>query len=166
MDLLTQLDTSLDLLLRIMSSSIAYISRKALHTPLPSSTVPLTVLGKTEAIDPVEMDDAIAELVSDLVDKAQSIREIIQHLPTKQSLGGDQELETHLKRLQEEMRDANQEYSQVRLEVDHLRAEVEALCRVLAEERRVGRGAFVKELEGRAGEESGGDRDAIGFGGL
>ena len=89
MDLLTQLDSSLDLLLSIMSSSIAYISRKAKHSPLPASTIPLTILGKTEAIEADEMDAAIAELVEDLVAKADQIRAIIEHLPTEQSLGGD-----------------------------------------------------------------------------
>ncbi len=45
-----------------MSSSIAYISRKAKHTPLPSSSIPLTILGKTESIEPTDMDEAIPSL--------------------------------------------------------------------------------------------------------
>ncbi len=96
MDLLTQLDNDIDLLLKIMSSSVAFISRKAKHQPLPSSSIPLTILGKTESIEPSDMDEAISELVSDLVEKASSIREIIEHLPTPESLGGDRELEQEL----------------------------------------------------------------------
>lgn len=148
MDLLTQLDTSLDLLLKIMSSSIAFISRKASHTPLPSSTIPLTVLGKTEAITPSEMDEAISELVSDLVAKAQSIREIIEHLPTKESLGGDEELAEELRRVEGEMKEVNQEYRRAVEEVKGLKEEVEGLCRMVAEEQARGRGWLVRELEG------------------
>lgn len=149
MDLLTQLDSDIDLLLKIMSSSISFISRKAKHTPLPSTTIPLTILGKTEAIEPAEMDDAIAELVSDLVEKAQSIREIILHLPTKESLGGDEELEKHLAAMQEEMKEVNEEYRAAVLEVGVLREEVRGLLEVVCEGGREGRAWLVRELEGK-----------------
>lgn len=147
MDLLTQLDSDLDLLLRIMSSSIAYISRKAKHTPLPSSTVPLTILGKTESIEPAEMDEAINELVTDLVEKAASIREIILHLPTRESLGTDDELQNALTGLQREMDTANQEYISAVSAAKVLQKEVSELVQLVAEQQRQGRSWLVKELE-------------------
>ncbi|SNX83324.1 uncharacterized protein MEPE_02031 [Melanopsichium pennsylvanicum] len=147
MDLLTQLDTSLDLLLKIMSSSIAYISRKAKHTQLPGSTIPLTILGKTEAIQPDEMQEAISELVSDLVEKAQSIREIILHLPTPESLGGDQELNKDLQIMQVEMKSLNNEYRAAVQEIKILNDEVRQLVRLIAEQQREGRVWLVNELE-------------------
>lgn len=147
MDLLSQLDESLDLLLKIMSSSISFISRKALHTALPHSTIPLTILGKTEAISETEMDDAILELVSDLVEKAEHIREIIMHLPTESALGGEEELEGELGRLEREMRGVNEEYRVVREEVESLRGEVGGLVRALGERRKESRGWLVRELE-------------------
>lgn len=150
MDLLTQLDNDLDLLLRIMSSSIAYISRKAKHTPLPSSSIPLTILGKTESIEPTDMDEAISELVSDLVEKASSIREIIEHLPTAESLGGDKELAEELGRLEGELGEVNGEYRSVVEECRVLRGEVGELVRRVAEGQREGRAWLVNELEGKA----------------
>ncbi|SPO24756.1 uncharacterized protein UTRI_01728_B [Ustilago trichophora] len=147
MDVLTQLDSALDLLLSIMSSSIAYTSRKAIHATLPSSTIPLTILGKTEAISPTEMDEAISELVSDLVEKAESIRSIILHLPTTEALGNEDELGQELDRLQREMSEVNKEYRRVVEEVKGLRGEVEQLARALGDKLRDGRGWLVRELE-------------------
>ncbi|SPO23050.1 uncharacterized protein UTRI_01728 [Ustilago trichophora] len=147
MDVLTQLDSALDLLLSIMSSSIAYTSRKAIHMTLPSSTIPLTILGKTEAISVDEMDEAISELVTDLVEKAESIRSIILHLPTEEALGGEQELKSELDGLQREMQEVNMEYKRVVKEVDELKKEVEDSSRFLGDRLRDGRGWLVRELE-------------------
>lgn len=149
MDLLTQLDSEIDLLLKIMSSSISFISRKAIHSTLPSSSIPLTILGKTEAISEAEMDEAIAELVQDLVEKAASIKEIIQHLPTEGSLGGDKELEQDLTRMESEMKVVNTEYKEAREEVEILREEVRELVKVLSEKSQEGRRWLVSELEGK-----------------
>lgn len=148
MDLLTQLDSEIDLLLSIMSSSIAYISRKARHTVLPSSTIPLTILGKTESISAEEMDAAISELVTDLVDKAESIKQIIQHLPTEQDLGGEQELTAELQSMEKEMRVVNDEYRAVKEQVGRLKGEVEELVRLASERQREGRSWLVEELMG------------------
>lgn len=155
MDLLTQLDSDIDLLLKIMSSSVAFISRKAKHSILPASTVPLTILGKTEAIEPDEMDHAIAELVEDLVEKADSIRAIIKHLPTEESLGGDAELEAELKRMETEMKVFNDDYRSAVQEAERLRVEVGELVRLLSERQTEGRAWLVNELEGN------GDREQV-----
>lgn len=148
MDLLTQLDSDIDLLLKIMSSSVAFISRKAKHAPLPSSTIPLTILGKTEAIEPDAMDEAIGELVTDLVEKAAGIREIIEHLPTKESLSGDAELEQELGRLEGEMRGVNEEYRAAVEECKVLQGEVGELVRLISERQAEGRAWLVNELDG------------------
>lgn len=153
MDLLTQLDSDIDLLLKIMSSSVAFISRKAKHTPLPTSTIPLTILGETEAIEPAEMDDAIAELVADLVEKADSIRTIIHHLPTKESLGGDQELENDLASLQAQMSKTNAEYRSALLDAKELHDEVGTLVRLVSDRHKEARAWLMSELEGRTVEE-------------
>lgn len=147
MDLLTQLDSDIDLLLQIMSSSVAFISRKAKHSPLPSSSIPLTILGKTEAISPAEMEDAIGELVSDLVEKASSIREIILHLPTEGSLGGEVELQSDLRRVEEEMEGVNREYRAAVEEVKALKGEVRELVLLVEQAGREGRAWLVEELE-------------------
>ncbi|SPO43993.1 uncharacterized protein PSANT_01678 [Moesziomyces antarcticus] len=147
MDLLTQLDGDIDLLLKIMSSSVAFISRKASHTPLPSSTIPLSVLGKTEAITPAEMDEAIAELVSDLIEKADSIRSIIRHLPTAQDLATDTQLQTQLDQIQSEMAHANHEYQEAVHMAKELKQEVEGLLEVVADTHSASRAWLVHELE-------------------
>ncbi|CBQ71789.1 conserved hypothetical protein [Sporisorium reilianum SRZ2] len=151
MDLLTQLDSDIDLLLKIMSSSVAFISRKAKHAVLLASTIPLTILGKTEAIEPDDMDHAIAELVDDLVAKADSIRAIIRHLPTEECLGGDVELEAELARLETEMQGANEGYREAVREAERLRAEVGELVRLISERQVEGRAWLVSELEGNHG---------------
>ncbi|CDR88648.1 uncharacterized protein SPSC_05252 [Sporisorium scitamineum] len=148
MDLLTQLDNDIDMLLKVMSSSVAYVSRKAKHSVLPDSSVPLTILGKTEAIEPEEMDQAIAELVEDLVEKADSIRAIIRHLPTEESLGGDAELEAELKRMEGEMKVVNDEYRSAVQEAERFRVEVGELVRLISERQIEGRAWLVNELEG------------------
>ncbi|ETS62802.1 hypothetical protein PaG_02552 [Moesziomyces aphidis] len=147
MDLLTQLDGDIDLLLKIMSSSVAFISRKAQHTPLPSSSIPLSVLGKTEAISPTEMDEAIAELVSDLIEKADSIRSIIHHLPTAQDLATDTQLQTQLDQIQYDMQRANHEYEQAVHMANELRKEVKALLQVVADTHSASRAWLVHELQ-------------------
>ncbi|KIS70403.1 uncharacterized protein UMAG_11681 [Mycosarcoma maydis] len=147
MDLLTQLDNDIDLLLKIMSSSIAYISRKAKHAPLPDSTIPLTVLGKTEAVSAVELDASISELVADLVDKADSIREIIEHLPTEASLGGDTELQHQLMAMQSELQTVNKSYMQLSTQVDSLSAEVRELLGLLTQSHSDARRWLVDQLD-------------------
>lgn len=147
MDLLTQLDTSLDLLLQIMSSSIAYISRKAKHQQLPSSSVPLTILGKTEAIEQDEMDQAIQELVTDLVEKAQAIKQIISHLPTKESLGSDDDLAHNLGQIQSELNQVNKEYKAAVEEAGALQSQVADLLRIVEERYRQNRGWLISELQ-------------------
>ncbi|EPQ26561.1 uncharacterized protein PFL1_05883 [Pseudozyma flocculosa PF-1] len=132
MDLVTQLDNDIDLLLKIMSSSIAYVSRKAKHQQLPDSLVPLTITGRTEAVEPHEMSESIDELVADLVLKAKEIQEIILHLPDDK-LGEDETLQRDLAQLESEMRVANQDYRQALKEAETLRDQVKTLTRQLCD---------------------------------
>ncbi|PWN47232.1 hypothetical protein IE53DRAFT_321569 [Violaceomyces palustris] len=112
MDLLTQLDNDIDLLLKIMSSSIAYVSRKASHTQLPGSDVPIALLGRTEAVPPPVMSESINELVQDLVQKANEVKQIILHLPDDNLSLLPPEQEQDLKSLQDQMLEANREYKE------------------------------------------------------
>lgn len=123
MDLLTQLDKDIDLLLKIMSSSIAYISRKAKHQQLPQSAVPLTILGKTEAVEPEVMDESIQELVEDLVTKAREIQEIILHIPDD-NLGDDAALVSLFLALLYSDWNASAEMNPKQKELEHLEAEM------------------------------------------
>ncbi|KAN0063287.1 hypothetical protein ACQY0O_004451 [Thecaphora frezii] len=132
MDLLTQLDNDIDLLLKIMSSSIAYVSRKAKHQQLPDSTIPLTITGKTEAVEPQEMRESINELVHDLVLKAKQIQDIILHLPDDK-LGEDHALQQDLAQLETQLHAANQDYRAAVKEAQSLRAEIQSLIRQLCD---------------------------------
>lgn len=125
MDLLTQLDSEVDLLLKIMSSSIAYVSRKAQHQQLPPLHIPLTILGQTEAIAPAEMHDSAAELVADLVHKAAEIKSIILHLPGRTT--DDAQLTTDLHALQTQLHTANAEYRAACTQAAHLHTAISAL---------------------------------------
>ncbi|PWZ00692.1 hypothetical protein BCV70DRAFT_199960 [Testicularia cyperi] len=133
MDLLTQLDGDIDLLLKIMSSSVAYVSRKAKHEVLPGTTLPLTVLGQTESIPPNEMRESIAELVADLVAKAQEIHTVIQHLPD-QSIGDESQLRVDLGSLESQLRLANDEYRAAVQEAKDLHSRVALLQEAVARE--------------------------------
>lgn len=141
-DLLTQLDSEVDLLLKIMSSSIAYVSRKAQHQPLPyddnpaAAAIPLTILGQTEAISPQEMHESAAELVSDLVNKASEIKAIILHLPDTNSAADtgssaadvdDVQLRSDLHTLERELHDANAEYEAASAQAADLHAAISSL---------------------------------------
>lgn len=139
MDLLTQLDSEVDLLLKIMSSSIAYVSRKAQHQQLPandgstSAAIPLTILGQTEAISPTDMHDSAAELVADLVQKATEIKSIILHLPdtqpgtTSANDGDDSQLQSDLQNLESQLHVANKEYQAACSQAAELHAAISAL---------------------------------------
>lgn len=81
MSAITELEDSLDMLLKVMASAIAYLSRKAAHTQV-NPTVPLTTLGNTDAPSFEALQGTRAELVQDIVSQAQDVQLRISHLPT------------------------------------------------------------------------------------
>lgn len=87
MDPITQLEDSLDTLLKVMASAIAYLSRKAGHKQV-NERVPLTVLGTTEALPDDVLKANRDELVHDLVSQAKEVEQHIRALP---SLDTDEE---------------------------------------------------------------------------
>lgn len=80
MDPITRLEDSLDTLLKVMASAIAYLSRKAGHKQV-NPRVPLTVLGTTEALPEDELRANRDELVHDLVAQAKEVEQHIAALP-------------------------------------------------------------------------------------
>lgn len=77
---LTELEDSLDTLLKVMASAIAYTSRKASHRQVHPQ-VPLTTLGNTEGLAPDVMAASRDELVADLITQAKDVQRRIQELP-------------------------------------------------------------------------------------
>lgn len=86
MDRVTQLEEAYDTLLRIMAAAIAYLSRKAPHMQV-NPTVPLTLLGNTEAIAPEDLASSRTELVEDLVLQAKEVSWRIDQLPKADEAG-------------------------------------------------------------------------------
>lgn len=80
MHALTELEDSLDTLLKVMASAIAYTSRKASHKQVHPQ-VPLTTLGNTEGLAPDVMAASRDELVNDLITQAKDVQQRIQELP-------------------------------------------------------------------------------------
>lgn len=81
MSAIAELEDSLDMLLKVMASAIAYLSRKAAHTQV-NPTVPLTTLGNTDAPSFEALQGTRAELVQDIVSQAQDVQLRISNLPT------------------------------------------------------------------------------------
>lgn len=80
MDAITELENSLDTLLKVMASAIAYLSRKAGHQQV-NAAVPLTTLGNTEGLTPEALAASRDELVDDLVAQACDVERRIYALP-------------------------------------------------------------------------------------
>lgn len=79
---ITELEDSLNMLLKVMASAIAYLSRKSGHTPV-NAQVPLTVLGNTEALPPETLEASRDELVQDLISQAKDVQRRIDALPSR-----------------------------------------------------------------------------------
>jgi len=78
---LTELEDSLDTLLKVMASAIAYTSRKASHKQV-NPQVPLTTLGNAEGLAPDAMEASRDELIADLITQAKDLQRRIQELPS------------------------------------------------------------------------------------
>lgn len=76
---LTELEDSLDTLLKVMASAIAYMSRKSSHKQVDPQ-VPLTTMGNTEGLPPDALNASRDELVSDLILQAKDVKQRIDAL--------------------------------------------------------------------------------------
>jgi len=81
MDRVTQLEDAYDTLLKVMAAATAYLSRKAHHVQVNPS-VPLTVLGNTEAASDEVLTSSRQEMVKDLVAQAKEVQWRIDQLPS------------------------------------------------------------------------------------
>lgn len=113
MDRVTQLEDAFDTLLKVMASSIAYLSRKAPHMQI-NPRVPLTVLGNTEALADAELASNRHELVTDLVTQAKDVQWRISLLPDAADEPQDVRYcayqDARIAELDAELRQANSEY--------------------------------------------------------
>lgn len=81
MGAIAELEDSVDMLLKVMASAIAYLSRKAAHKQV-NPAVPLTTLGRTDVPSFEELQSTRAELVQDIVLQAKDVQRRIDTLPT------------------------------------------------------------------------------------
>lgn len=79
MEPITELEDSLDTLLKVMASAIAYLSRKAGHKQV-NQEVPLTTLGNTEGLSEDVLASNREELIEDLISQAKDVEQRISDL--------------------------------------------------------------------------------------
>ncbi|KAL9932229.1 hypothetical protein V8E36_009001 [Tilletia maclaganii] len=139
-DPLTQLEDSLDLLIKIMAASLSYLTLRASHVPIhpdvPISTKEATRMS-ARLVDPAEMQAAIDELVVDLVGKAKHIEEVIKTLPD--GLRSESEQLTELAQLDEQIRTANKDFAQTLDKAEQLQSQLTALLRRVQDEQQQSR---------------------------
>jgi len=107
MDRITQLQEGIEQLLIIMSSSIAYLTKKSTFKQL-SDQIPVTRARPADKVDSTEVfEHTKQELVSDLIRKAKQVELLITSLPVPEP---EEEHVARLAELQKEMAAANEEY--------------------------------------------------------
>ncbi|RPD59489.1 hypothetical protein L227DRAFT_586672 [Lentinus tigrinus ALCF2SS1-6] len=133
MDRITQLQDEIQQLLTIMSSSIAYLTSRSNFLQV-SQEIPVTKSRNTDKYDQPDVLEANKkELVSDLIVKAKQIEYLIQSLPEpdpeeKQVCEHRVTQVERLQVLEEEMAQANAEYTQAVNRAKSLHAQI---CEVL-----------------------------------
>lgn len=112
-DVITTIEQDLSLLLRILTSSIHYISTRSSMVQL-SESIPLSrpagaagAYANTNMVDKATMKESIEELTDDLIQKAKDIETLVDRLPVTQD---EETYQRELKGLDEEMKEANEEY--------------------------------------------------------
>ncbi|WFD19037.1 hypothetical protein MCAP1_001252 [Malassezia caprae] len=133
---LTELEDSLDTLLKVMASAIAYTSRKSSHKQVHPQ-VPLTTLGNTEGLAPDVMAASQDELVSDLITQAKDVQRRISELPAMDQ--SDEAQMAALADLERDLHEANQEYKQALSEADLLSHQLNNSLARLCTERQAAR---------------------------
>ncbi|GAA5841810.1 hypothetical protein JCM11251_004070 [Rhodosporidiobolus azoricus] len=145
MDRLTQTQNSIDDLVRIISSTLSYLSRKASFKQInPNFPVTQAI---PEAESPEVFEANKKELVTDFLLKAKQLEFLIDALPSPppsagqeavETAGGGKEDEEEFKKLEEEMRKVNDEYFEALGEAEDLHKQLEASLRGVLESRSTG----------------------------
>ncbi|GAA5930157.1 hypothetical protein JCM1841_000479 [Sporobolomyces salmonicolor] len=132
MDRLTQTQNSIDELVRIMYSSLSYLSRKANFKQL-NQNYPVT-----QTIPNADPDDVFEanrkELVGDFLKKAKQLEYLIEQLPSPVS---EEEVATEkdVAALEHEMQQVNQEYLEALQEAEILHSQLSASLQGVLESR-------------------------------
>ncbi|PWN37455.1 uncharacterized protein FA14DRAFT_115841, partial [Meira miltonrushii] len=112
-DLISQLESDLALMLQIMTSSLHFLTHRSAHVQI-NNVIPLfqpTNLAQSHAanhlIDAETMSENIDELTDDLVLKAKEMESLLQRLPKQTN---EDQVKRELEQIDEEMSVANQEY--------------------------------------------------------
>lgn len=142
MDLISQLESDLALLLQIMSSSLHYVANRSAHVQL-NADVPLfqpvsgaSLHASRRLIDPTTMYDNIEELTDDLVGKAKDMERLLDALPRQQDQA---DVQRELLTINDDMRTANKEYAAALQDAAALKEELDALLRHTCDEHQAGR---------------------------
>lgn len=112
-DLISQLESDLALMLQIMTSTLHFLTHRSAHVQI-NNTIPLfqpTNLAQSHAtnhlIDAETMSENIDELTDDLVLKAKEMERLLQRLPKQMN---ETSVKVELEQIDGEMKIANQEY--------------------------------------------------------
>lgn len=112
-DVITLIEQDLSLLLRILTSSIHYISTRSSMVQL-SDSIPLSrptgaagAYANSNMVERATMKESIDELTDDLIQKAKDIETLVDRLPVTQD---EEAFQSELQGLDEEMKVANEEY--------------------------------------------------------
>jgi mediator of RNA polymerase II transcription subunit 21 len=142
LDLISQLESDLALMLQIMSSSLHFIATRSAHVQL-NDDIPLfqaltnaSASASRQLLSPEAMAEEIEELTDDLVGKAKEMEKLIQSIPCKRD---ESVVMKELKEIDEEMVEANKDFIEALEEVSRLRSDIDSLLRALCDDHRAGR---------------------------
>jgi len=128
MDRITQLQEGIEQLLIIMSSSIAYLTKKSTFRQV-SENIPITRVRPIDKVDPPEVfENTKQELVSDLMRKAKQVELLINSLPLPEP---EEEHVARLAHLQDEMAAANEEYRQAVKRAQQLHSQISTILKIM-----------------------------------
>ncbi|KIJ58770.1 hypothetical protein HYDPIDRAFT_66175, partial [Hydnomerulius pinastri MD-312] len=129
MDRITQLQDEIQRLLMIMSSSIAYLTARSTFLQV-SQEIPITKQRNPDKFDAPEVFEANKkELVDDLIVKAKQIEVLIQSLPVPEP--EEQQARPISRNLENEMSEANEEYTQAVDRAKNLHRQFSELLRTM-----------------------------------
>ncbi|KAL4402609.1 RNA polymerase II transcriptional regulator [Malassezia pachydermatis] len=136
MEPITELEDSLDTLLKVMASAIAYLSRKSGHKQV-NQEVPLTTLGNTEGLSEDVLASNREELIEDLISQAKDVEQRISDLSLA-SVKEDAQME-EIVSLEKELHAANQDYQQALDDANALSAKLRDVLMQLTQDRHTAR---------------------------
>jgi len=131
MDRITQLQDEIQLLLTVMSSSIAYLTSRANFLQV-SPEVPVTKQRNPDKYDPPDVfEDNKKEMVGDLMTKAKQIEILINSLPEPEA---EEVQADRLKQLEDEMTRANEDYIRAFNRAKNLHGKMSEMLRNMLDE--------------------------------